>query len=183
MAFFAMSANCMFASPPEDNPDRPNIIIVMADDRASLMEARLKRLVDSGLIPEGTTLHDSALNAKPVAAGVLATERMAIHAAMVESIDRSLADTMVALEKAGKLDNTLILVLSDNGASHQAGRDRKAPPGVRPGSMDTFLTGELSEYVVTAVGKRSDKIQITHPLILVVLTLGFACESAHQFFA
>ena len=109
-------------------------------ERAKLMQARLKRLVDAGLIPEGTTLHDSMLNPKPDAAsGELATERMAIYAAMVASIDRSLADIMAALKKAGKLDNTLILVLSDNGASHQMSFNRKVPPGVRPGSMDTFL--------------------------------------------
>jgi arylsulfatase len=110
------------------------------NDRAELMHARLKRLVDAGLIPEGTTLHDSMLNPKPDAAGSeLATERMAIYAAMVASIDRSLADILAALEKAGKLDNTLILVFSDNGASDQMSFNRKAPPGVRPGSMDTFL--------------------------------------------
>jgi arylsulfatase len=108
-------------------------------ERTTLMRARLKRLVEAGLIPDGTTLHDSALNAKPVAGGALAVERMAIHAAMVESIDRSLAATMTALRKAGKADNTLILVLSDNGASHQAGRNRAVPAGVRPGSMETFL--------------------------------------------
>jgi len=93
------------------------------------------------LLPEGTTLHDAMVNAKPAAGGYLAIERLAIHAAMVESIDRSLGDTMAALEKAGKLENTLILVLSDNGASHQMAFDngRKVPAGVRPGSMNTFL--------------------------------------------
>lgn len=110
------------------------------NERTKLMQARLKRLVDAGLIPEGTTLHDSMLNPKPDAADrELATERMAIHAAMVESIDRSLADTMTALKKAGKLDNTLILVFSDNGASAQLNFNRKVPSGVRPGSMETFL--------------------------------------------
>ena len=57
-------------------------------ERTALMRARLKRLVEAGLIPKETTLHDSALNAKPVAGGTLAVERMAIHAAMIESIDR-----------------------------------------------------------------------------------------------
>ena len=109
-------------------------------DRAKLMHARLKRLVDAGLIPKGTTLHDSMLNPKPDAASrELPTERMAIYAAMVASIDRSVADIMAALKKAGKLDNTLILVLSDNGASSQMCFNRKVAPGVRPGSMDTFL--------------------------------------------
>ena len=110
-------------------------------DRKALMQARLKRQISASLIHEGTTLHDSMVKAKPAAGGYLSIERMAIHAAMVESIDRSLADTMVALKKAGKLDNTLVLVLSDNGASAQMAFDngRKVPTGVRPGSMNTFL--------------------------------------------
>ena len=110
-------------------------------DRKTLMQARLQRLIGEGLIPAGTTLPESMVNAKPAAGGYLAVERMAIHAAMVESIDRSLTKTMAALKKAGKLDNTLVLVLSDNGASAQMGFDngRKVPSGVRPGSVDTFL--------------------------------------------
>jgi arylsulfatase len=110
-------------------------------DRKALMLERLKRQISAGLIPDGTTLHDSMVNARPAAGGYLASERMAIHAAMIESIDRSLADTMAALKRADKLDNTLILVLSDNGASHQMAFDkgRKVPAGVRPGSMNTFL--------------------------------------------
>ena len=109
--------------------------------RQALMQARLQRQISSGLVPAGTTLHDSMVNAKPAASGYLAIERLAIHAAMIESIDRSLADTMAALKEADKLDNTLILVLSDNGASHQMAFDngRKVPPGVRPGSVNTFL--------------------------------------------
>ncbi|MDA0339626.1 MAG: sulfatase-like hydrolase/transferase, partial [Proteobacteria bacterium] len=110
------------------------------NDPEELMHARLKRQVDAGLIPNGTTLHPSMLNPKEDAAsGELARERMAIHAAMIESIDRSLADTMTALKNAGELDNTLILVFSDNGASHQMFFNRHVPSGVRPGSVDTFL--------------------------------------------
>jgi arylsulfatase A-like enzyme len=110
------------------------------NDRKELMQARLEKLIDSGLIPKQTKLHESMVNPKKdVAATELPLERMAIHAAMVESIDRSLADTIKALKKAGKLDNTLILVLSDNGASSQLCFNRKAQTGVRPGSADTFL--------------------------------------------
>ncbi|MDF1859167.1 MAG: sulfatase-like hydrolase/transferase [Verrucomicrobiales bacterium] len=110
-------------------------------DLKVLMEERLQRQIEAGLMPAGTRLHDSMVNARPAAGGYLQTERMALHAAMVESIDRSLAQTMTALTKAGKRDNTLILVLSDNGASHQMAFDkgRQVPDGVRPGSADTFL--------------------------------------------
>lgn len=110
-------------------------------DRKTLMEARLQRQIAAGLIPEGTALPASMINAKPAAGGYLAIERLAIHAAMIESIDRSLTATMTAVKKAGKSDNTLIMVLSDNGASHQMAfdRGRKVPPGARPGSKNTFL--------------------------------------------
>jgi arylsulfatase A-like enzyme len=110
-------------------------------DLKTLMQARLKRQIDAGLIPTGTTLHDSMVKAKPAAGGYLAIERMAIHAAMIESIDRSLSETLDALKIADKLDNTLILILSDNGASAQMVFDKgcKVPTGIRPGSMETFL--------------------------------------------
>lgn len=64
---------------------------------------------------------------------------MAINAAMVESIDRSLARILAALEKVGKRENTLILVLSDNGGSSQLVFDSPVPPGARPGGPGTFL--------------------------------------------
>ncbi|NQT85895.1 sulfatase-like hydrolase/transferase, partial [bacterium] len=75
-------------------------------DREALMQARLQGQIDVGLISAGTTLHDPMVNAKPAAGGYLAIERMAIHAAMIESIDRSLAETVAALRRTGKLDNT-----------------------------------------------------------------------------
>lgn len=110
-----------------------------ADD-TDLMRARLSRQIDMGLMPEGTTPHPTMLNPKPDAASrVLPTERMAIHAAMVQSIDTSLSRIVEALKRAGRLDNTLILVLSDNGASHQLAFNRPVPKGARPGGIDTFL--------------------------------------------
>lgn len=108
-------------------------------ERAAFMEDRLRRQISGGLVPAGTELHESALSAKPAAKGYLELERFAIHAAMVESMDRSLARTLDALESAGKQEDTLILILSDNGASHQMAFDRRVPDGVRPGSADSFL--------------------------------------------
>jgi arylsulfatase len=117
----------------------PYLEIYKKQERKKLMQTRLQRQINMGLIPDGTMLIDSIINAKPIAEGYLSVERMAINAAMVESIDQSLANTMDALKKAGKLDNTLILVLSDNGASSQGAYEDKVRKGVRPGSMNTFL--------------------------------------------
>jgi arylsulfatase len=65
---------------------------------------------------------------------------MAIHAAMVEALDREVGRIVAQLEAMQSLDDTLILFLSDNGASAEImvrgeGHDRSAPPG----SRKTFL--------------------------------------------
>ncbi|SIO57121.1 arylsulfatase [Singulisphaera sp. GP187] len=60
--------------------------------------------------------------------------KMAIHAAMVDRMDREVGRVVKQLETAGVLDNTLILFLSDNGASQEQiirgdGHDPSAPLG------------------------------------------------------
>jgi arylsulfatase len=47
--------------------------------------------------------------------------RMAVFAAMVESVDRGVGRIVAHLESTGDLDNTLILFLSDNGACYEWG--------------------------------------------------------------
>ena len=59
---------------------------------------------------------------------------MAIHAAMVDRMDREIGRVLDQLRAMGALDNTLILFLSDNGASAEImvrddGHDPSAPPG------------------------------------------------------
>lgn len=44
---------------------------------------------------------------------------MAVHAAMVDRMDRGIGELLEALEKNGQLDNTLILFMSDNGCSNE----------------------------------------------------------------
>jgi arylsulfatase A-like enzyme len=66
--------------------------------------------------------------------------KMAIHAAMVEALDREVGRIVAQVEAMHALDDTLIVFLSDNGASAEimvrgAGHDPAAPPG----SRQTFL--------------------------------------------
>jgi arylsulfatase len=61
-------------------------------------------------------------------------EKMAIHAAMAASMDREIGRVVDQLRAMGQLDDTLILVASDNGASAEImvrgdGHDPAAPPG------------------------------------------------------
>ncbi|MFM7290699.1 MAG: sulfatase-like hydrolase/transferase, partial [Planctomycetia bacterium] len=66
--------------------------------------------------------------------------KMAIHAAMVEAMDREVGRIVAELKAAGLFDDTFILFASDNGASAEMlirgeGHDPAAPPG----SRKTFL--------------------------------------------
>jgi arylsulfatase len=61
-------------------------------------------------------------------------EKMSIHAAMVDRMDREIGRVLAQIRTMGALDNTLILFLSDNGASAEImvrddGHDPTAPPG------------------------------------------------------
>ncbi|MDO8836010.1 MAG: sulfatase-like hydrolase/transferase, partial [Vicinamibacterales bacterium] len=60
--------------------------------------------------------------------------KMAIHAAMVDRMDREIGRILAQLKTIGAFENTLILFASDNGASAEimvrhGGHDPQAPPG------------------------------------------------------
>ena len=62
--------------------------------------------------------------------------KMAIHAAMIEAMDREIGRIVGQLEASKRLDDTLLLFASDNGASAEImvrgeGHDPEAPPGSR----------------------------------------------------
>jgi arylsulfatase A-like enzyme len=66
--------------------------------------------------------------------------RMAIHAAMVDRMDRAIGRVLDRLRQSGQWENTLIFFASDNGASAERlvrgdGNDPAAPPG----SAKSFL--------------------------------------------
>jgi len=68
------------------------------------------------------------------------SEKMAIHAAMIESMDQQVGRILAQLKVMGAFDDTLVLFASDNGASAEImvrgeGHDPLAPPG----SRKTFL--------------------------------------------
>lgn len=66
--------------------------------------------------------------------------KMAIHAAMVDRMDRELGRIVEQLKAMGALDNTLICFASDNGASAEIMvRDGGHDPQAKPGSAATYL--------------------------------------------
>nr|WP_315852962.1 arylsulfatase [Candidatus Laterigemmans baculatus] len=66
--------------------------------------------------------------------------KMAIHAAMVDRMDREIGRVLEQLRASGALENTLILFLSDNGASAEIMvRDDGHDPAAPPGSAASYL--------------------------------------------
>lgn len=93
-----------------------------------LREERYARQLESGLIdkawqleprPEPIPAWDSLSQEQKVRYD----DMMAIYAAMIVEIDKSVGDMVAALKERGELDNTLILFLSDNGGNAESGID------------------------------------------------------------
>jgi arylsulfatase len=121
--------------------------------------ARHRRMLENGVLPPGA----SAL--PPRSGGGKSWEdnptqewdarAMAVHAAMIDRMDQGIGRMVDKLRRMNLLDNTLILFLSDNGASSEiypnSGFDRPSetrdgrkihyPPGktVMPGPEETFF--------------------------------------------
>jgi arylsulfatase len=65
---------------------------------------------------------------------------MEIHAAMIDRMDREIGRILDHLRSTGALDNTIVLFLSDNGASAESlVRGDGNPPDAAPGSARSFL--------------------------------------------
>ena len=108
----------------------------------AIRKARYRRQVEIGLFDEGATpLSEpehtpwSALSDKGKKNEAL---RMQIHAAMVDRMDQNIGRLIAKLRKTGKLENTLIIFLVDNGSSHERpGRGTKDPTA-EWGSVGSF---------------------------------------------
>ncbi|WP_039865979.1 sulfatase-like hydrolase/transferase [Pedobacter sp. BAL39] len=87
----------------------------------AIRENRYKRMVELGIIDPKTTALSPRLNAQTNWENNPDKDwdahAMAVHAAMVDRMDQGVGRIIKALKETGKLDNTLIVFLSDNGAS------------------------------------------------------------------
>lgn len=97
----------------------------------SIRKERLARMIEQGLVPDSTRLTprsgywnygetetgtNPAWDSLPVNRRLDLARRMAIHAAMVDRMDRQIGRVVADLEEAGEVGNTVILFTSDNGA-------------------------------------------------------------------
>ena len=92
----------------------------------ALRDERYARQVEMGLFdpathpqPElmGNGPHSGDWDALSDEQRAIESRKFAVHAAMIDRMDQGLGEVISALEESGELDNTLIVFLSDNGAS------------------------------------------------------------------
>jgi arylsulfatase A-like enzyme len=104
-------------------------------------ERRLSRQKVMGLVPADTRLPSRNDGVRPWSDYSTDEQRVFIRlqsafAGMLDNADRELARLVTFLEASGTLDNTLVLVLSDNGASQEGGAfgfaDAMGPYNARP---------------------------------------------------
>ncbi len=89
-----------------------------------LRASRLKRMIDLGIIDKDWALSGRDARAWDELDEAKKTEldlRMAIYAAQIDCMDQNIGRLVAALKTLGKLDNTLILFLSDNGGCAEGG--------------------------------------------------------------
>jgi arylsulfatase A-like enzyme len=124
----------------------------------AVREARHRRMVERGILPAGSKLgprSDDKGSWEQNATKEWDGRAMGVHAAMVDRLDQGVRRIVAKLAEMKLLENTLILFLSDNGASPEIypnpgfdrpsetrdGRKIAYPPRktVMPGSDDTFF--------------------------------------------
>lgn len=105
-----------------------------------LRAKRLARQKELGIAPPSATLSPRDPVARawadvPEAERVEWDRRMAVHAAMIECMDRGIGRVLESVRKIGAAENTLVVFLSDNGASAEALDSWPNPGrGHRPGA-------------------------------------------------
>lgn len=102
----------------------------------NLPEEELKRRIGPGEVGHAVAWDSLTPEQKEFQA-----TKMAIHAAMVDRIDREVGKVLARLEASGVTDDTLILFASDNGASaEQIIRGDGHDPAAAPGSAGSYLS-------------------------------------------
>ncbi|MES2459605.1 MAG: arylsulfatase [Armatimonadota bacterium] len=102
-----------------------------------LRQERLQRMTALGIVNTELSARASEVPAWDSLGAVEKKEwqqRMAVHAAMIDRMDREIGRVLAQLKSTGDIDNTVVFFLSDNGASAEKlvrgdGNDSAASPG------------------------------------------------------
>jgi arylsulfatase len=98
-------------------------------------EATLKKVIGEKEVAHAFPWNDLTTEQKDFQAA-----KMAVHAAMIDRMDREIGHVVDKLKAMGVMDNTIIMFASDNGASaEQMLRGDGHDPNSEPGSAKSFL--------------------------------------------
>ena len=101
----------------------------------SLSQAELEEQIDPGEL--GTAIPWSQLNATQ---REFQAEKMEVHVAMIDRMDQEIGRVMDQVAAMGETDNTIVIFLSDNGATaEQINRGDRHTVGASSGSADSYL--------------------------------------------
>lgn len=112
----------------------------------SIWEDRFAAMKERGLFPAAAGARPPAIPKDP--GGKLAADA-AERAAMIEATDAAFGRLLALLEQAGELDNTLVVVASDNGASPHHGLGRVTNSPFRGAKGNLWEGGIRSPLVVS----------------------------------
>jgi arylsulfatase len=109
----------------------------------ALREERFAHMKNAGLLPKGWQLPPMPESLKPWSQTIdpqAKAQLMEVHAAMVDRMDQGIGRVLQELEKDGRLENTLILFASDNGAIGAIAKEARfdRTPDRPAGAVDSF---------------------------------------------
>lgn len=114
---------------------------VYRDGWEPIRAARHRRQLELGLVDPSWALSPAdAADWGAVADQHLQSLRMQVYAAQIDRMDQGIGRLLTTLERAGQLERTLLLFLSDNGGCHEGGPlgfDRMNN-GAPPGGIDSY---------------------------------------------
>jgi len=111
----------------------------LRDDRYYKMMSNGILSMDDNLPPLGSDVPEWSSISEAEKKGW--SERMEVYAAMVDRMDQGIGEVLNALRSAGKLDNTLIIFLSDNG-----GCNEEISHLAEPYASDTTFNGDANSF-------------------------------------
>ena len=115
----------------------------------AVRNARYERQIQLGLVDPKTTPMSAFEQEKKAAKKwnelspaeqTKQAELMEIYAAMVDRVDQNVGRLVQRLKEQGKLDNTLIMFMADNGGCAENPKKEDADPNASMGSAESFLS-------------------------------------------
>ena len=114
-----------------------------------IRKARHARMKKLGIVEEKSRLSPQAMEWDRVKNKPWEARNMEVYSAMIDNMDQGIGTIVGELKKQGKLDNTLILFLQDNGGCAEGfGRGGKGKPRAEKPSLPPMGADELQTRMV-----------------------------------